>query len=506
MDSAWLFTELPLMKGAPQPVWIQPLRLDTFDGMYDFQRDGTQFLVERDYAILADEMGLGKTRQALAAAEWRLEGVRGGASHNTPHVLILCPAIAKRHWQREVKRWTGYDAAILDGLKPGPVPQARYIITNYDILFGQRRRNASGKLEAKEGLEGWAAALRSALPPIAILDEAHMLRGMKSRRTEAIKKLLEKAVVVWGLTGTPMPNHVRDIWALGDIVTGGLLGPYWPFARAYCGAYKGQYGWVADGSSRLEELNQRLRFWILGRAKSEVGLQLPPKRREVVQVDVGEVKLSAVGVGIMPGEDGYQRRMRTNTVATALRANARAKRAAVVEMAKEALAAGQKVVVGVYLREQAEEIAKALVDVAPVAAVSGDLSAETRDEWATTFRAHEGAAAFVCTIDSVMTSISLVGADLVIVGDLTWDPTKLLQFEGRHHRIGSGKSVLIRYVIASGTIDEDVGEAVIAKLSTIEEALGMNSDTKDLTVMLGRDMSTTEQIVDRLFIKLTGGQ
>lgn len=497
VDAAWLL-ELPIMRGGPAWPWrgpLDPFAIETIK-LYQFQLEGMRFLADRDYALLADEMGLGKTAQALCAAEERLVTARRWDNYDTPMVLILCPALAKRHWAREVRRWTGYEAAILDGLKTRELPQARYLIANYDILLGQRRRDDAGKLQAKEGLEGWGKVLKSQMPPIVILDEAHLLRGEKSQRTKMVKELCRHTTVVWALTGTPMPNKVRDLWALGDIVTGGLLGSYWDFVKAYCGAYQGQYGMVVDGESRLDELQKRLGFWMLGRDKASVGLQLPEKRREVQIVDVGRVD-------IRMGPSSHIRE-RTNIVASALRATARAKRQAVIDMAKEALDAGQKVVIGVYLREQAEEIGKALAGYSGVA-VSGDASPEQRDIWAQGFREQFGACFFVCTIDSMQLAISLVGADLVIVGDLTWDPTKLLQFEGRAHRIGSGKPVLIRYLVAAGTIDEAVQESVIDKLDVIGQALGATSDQNSLTAQLGRDTSTTEQIIDRLFQRLMGG-
>jgi len=504
VDAAWIFDGLALTSGAP---WPPPLSITSLflaaqpNALPAFQREGAQFLTERDYAILADEMGLGKTVQALIAAETRLSHVYG-APANAPHVLILCPALAKKHWQREIKKWTGHDAAILDGLAAGDLPQARYIVCNYDILYGQRRRDAAGKMHDVERLGGWRKVLKAAKFPIVICDEAHNLRGEKSRRTQAVKDVCEDSVCVWLLTGTPMPNHVRDIWALWDLCSKGLAGWFWPFARAYAGAYRTQYGWTADGQSNLDELAKRLGFFMLGRTKAAVALQLPEKRREIVPVDVGEGAAAANRVPMR--SDMHERK--ANVVADALRRTAYAKRPAVVEMAREALAAGQKVVVFVYLRESVEKIAAELADgPGRVLPVHGGQSAEARDAAATEFRQHVGPACFVATIDSAGVAISLVGADLVIFGDLVWEPAKLLQAEGRTHRYGSTTRVLVRYVIAAGTIDEKVQEAVIEKLSTVEAAIGGMGDGKELTMQLGRDMSTSEQILERLFQALTGG-
>lgn len=405
-DAAWIFGNAGLACVRQTEGWLRSTASGP-DTLYAYQHEGVQFLATRDWAILADEMGLGKTVQALTAAELRAGSVTG------PAVLILCPALAKRHWAREVKRWTGHDAVILDGLAAGAPPTARYIIANYDILYGQRRKDAAGKLHDSDHLPGWGKTLAALEIPIVICDEAHMLRGSDSRRTKAVKAVASKSTCVWLLTGTPMPNHVRDLWALWDLCSDGLAGKYWPWAKAYAGAYKGQYGWVADGRSRLEELSARLSFFVLARSKAQVGLQLPEKRRELVQVDVGPIVP-------VPTYDIALPREKTNAVASALRATARAKRAAVTEMAREALEGGQKVVVFVYLREQADEIARELAKTGVVSLATGQASPEQRDVLATGFREHDGPCAFVATIDAVGVAISLVGADLVIFGDLSW--------------------------------------------------------------------------------------
>lgn len=499
-DAAWLLHEAGLrMIGAPPAPPTPPVCFRGFlDGLFDYQRAGVEWLAAQDYGVLGDEMGLGKTVQTLKAAELRLSLVHGGPA-DAPHVLVLCPALAKRHWAREIKRWTGYDAAILDGLAAGAVPRARYVIANYDILYGQRRRDDAGKLNAKEHLPGWGPALAAQAFPIVVCDEAHGLRGQKSRRTEAVKAVAEHSTCVWLLSGTPMPNHIRDLWSLWDLASGGLAGYFWPWAKAYCAAYKSQYGWTADGRSRLDELAKRLSFWMLGRSKAQVGLQLPEKRREVVQVDVKPLPLQ-----LPPGGT------KANAVALALRATAAAKQPAVLEMAQEALDAGQKVVVFVWLREAVDQIGKALVKVLPdggtVIAVSGEMSPEGRDKAAQAFREHIGPAAFVATIDSVGVAISLVGADLMLFGDLSYEPAKLLQAEGRAHRVGSTNRVLVRYVVAAGTVDDEVAAAVVEKLDTMAEALGAVADGGELATQLGRGAkATTDEIVSRLFAKLSGG-
>jgi len=501
IDAAWLVERV---LGAPRrrpEIWPgvpgvreRAIAFGRHVGIAPFQQEGAAFLAERDYGLLVDEPGVGKTVQAIIAAESRLSlGVV--PDRNAPAVLVICPALAKRHWQREIKRWAGHDSVILDTRTPDPGQVCtRYVICNYDILFGGRERDAAGVMHAVATQPGWGPTLSGRFL-IAICDEAHILRGRGALRTKATKAALAKVPVVWGLTGTPMPNYIRDLFALVDTISNGLWGySYWEWAKAYCGAYQGQYGWVDTGASRVDELQGRLAFFTLGRTAKGVHLELPEKRREIYRVDV---QVSAPSVA-----EGNKALSKSNAVANALRYTARAKRSAVVGSAVEALQAKQKVVVFVYMREQADAIAKDIrkhVDC-NVMCVHGDLSPDGRDAQARTFRESTAPACFVATIDSMGVALSLVGAQLMIFGDLVPEPWKLLQAEKRGHRFDSVDRLLVRYMIATGTIDEGIAESVIEKIPIIEQALGQQEDAGELTKMLGG--KSTEEIVDTLFAKL----
>jgi SWI/SNF-related matrix-associated actin-dependent regulator 1 of chromatin subfamily A len=458
-----------------------------------YQQDGAAFLAERDYAVLSDAPGLGKTCQALCAAEGRLS-LAAVPTPTTPAVLILAPALAKRHWQREVRRWTGYEAAVLDGLRAEELPPARYVIANYDILFGARRKDPAGVVSERADLPGWGKLLAAVGFVIVICDELHVLRGRTSRKAQAVRQVTKGIPVVWGLTGTLMPNYVRDLWGQLDLITSGLFGSYWPWVKKYCSGYQGEHGWVDTGASDLDELSRRLAFFVVGRTSASVKLELPPMQREKYPIDV-EVTASERHIGV-------EAKDRHKAVGNALRVTARAKRPAVVEHAVEALSARQKVVVFLYMRDQCDAVAaeiKAKSD-ATVIAVHGDMTPEGRDKMATTFRETTGACAFVATIDSVGMAISLVGADLVLFGDLVPEPWKMYQAELRCYRFDSVKSVLIRYLLATGTLDEHYAESVIAKVENIEAVMGQGGDQGALATTFGARSS--EEIVEGLFAKL----
>jgi len=462
--------------------------------LYDYQCDGAAFIAQRDYALLHDEMGIGKTAQSLAAAEARLSFTRAAPDH--PSVLVLCPALVKYNWEREVARWTGKSCAVLDGLRPTGIPRARYVVANYDILPQARRKDASGKLHPAVHLPGWGPLVAAHGFQIAILDEAHMLCGRTAQRTVATRKALARVPIVWGLTGTPQPNYVRDLWSLCDLISGGLWGPsYWRWAIEYVGAYQGEYGWIDTGTGRLEELAARIRFFSIGRTKEEVRLQLPELRYETTRVDLD---LAAPVEDVTATDDFIVQR---NVVQARLKKLATAVRPVIVEHVTAALAAQQKVVVFTYSREQCEKIAAGLrkkVECS-VQGVHGDLDAEGRDRQAEVFRGLARPAAFVATVDSIGIGLSLVGADLVVVADLMHEPWKILQAIRRCYRIGTVDRVLVQFVVPRGSIAEDVAHHVVEKLKTIAQTTG--KDNVEMVTAL-TDEAGDRAFMARLFAKL----
>ena len=196
----------------------------------------------------------GKTVEAIAAAEARLS-MAAIPTLRTPVASSSAPLSRSVHWQAELKKWIGAESVVLDSLRPDPAELTeRYVICNYDILYGGQKRDAAGVVHDVAHLPGWWQALSNRFL-ITIFDEAHMLRGRSSRRTKTAKLTCKGVPVVWELTGTPMPNHVRDLYSLVDVMSDGLFGfSYWKWAQGYAGAAQGQYGWVDKGSSRLDEL------------------------------------------------------------------------------------------------------------------------------------------------------------------------------------------------------------------------------------------------------------
>lgn len=427
----------------------------------------------------------GKTPTTLAAAS--LLGFE--------RVLIVCPSLAKLVWASEIAKWMGLPSTLLYGrsatqarvydktlgrkVKDAAVPpllqRSRFVITNYDILVPQGVRSASGVLSTRADLPGWTETLRETFQPqLIIADEAHLLRGRgaagrkgKSRR-EQLMALAHTVPRFWALTGTPIYGRVADVWALLDVVTGGLFGNQWAFDARYAEGHRGEHGWKNNGASNIDELKERLDCVMLKRTRAEILPDLPKKQRQVIKLEVESLAPIKSKAGV-------------SKLHAALRGTAEAKAPYVTEAVLDECAEGAKVVVYSYLRAAAEGLAKRIAESAVqdvrlrsrafrVWSVSGETSVEARFIQAQAFREWVGAGAFVATIDSMPVAISLKGAQSVHFADVTFDPASLLQAEDRPYEVGSGGLTVVYYV-AERTVDEHVIELVLAKMETLENVV-----------------------------------
>lgn len=479
-----------------------------------YQKEMVQYLVPRSYAINGDPMRSGKTITTLAAAT--LAGCRS--------ILVMAPAIAKLVWATEIAKWTGEAALMIAGrgadeaygyciqckgsgriadekcqhckARNGQsygyrifrsaeevreaIPTYRYIIGNYDILTAQNKHDASGKREQVADLPGWTDTLREYPFDLAILDEAHLLRGRSSveRRGETRRDRLVKALAgvprVWGLTGTPIYGRVADLWAMLDVITDGLFGrPFFDFDVRYAGGMKGEYGWVADGCTNEEELKSRLDTFMLKRDRAQIMSDLPAKVRQVVKIESGKASFSK------PKESRT-----AGGLHGALRATAAIKEPRVVESVVQEVAEGAKVVVFAYLRESCLSLGKAIEEacqsgvMAPalrarnvrIWTVSGDTPVDARFKMAEAFRNWSGSGVFVATIGSVPVAISLKGAQSVHFADLDFSPAAVLQAEDRPYEVGTNGLTIVYYVVEN-SVDEHVVEMLMGKMHTLENVV-----------------------------------
>lgn len=437
--------------------------LVAYEGSRDYQKTGIDFCIVNagSGALLADDMGLGKSHTAAKAAR--------ALRRKT---IIVCPAHVRGVWERpkslddkggELAKWWP-DATVLRpyGLKPQPIPSGiDVVVIHYDIVHAW----VPVLLEwSKDGLT-------------IVFDEAHALLKATSRRSKACRVLADSAAGRIALTGTPPTDRVRDLYNIVDTISPRRFGDFFPFGLRYTNAHKvdvrGPAGttqtvWDFSGRSNIPELRRRLLWFTLRRTKREVLTELPALTRQIVDVEVKRKPSLAINARIV----GDKRKMRA-----ALDGAADAKLKHVIDMARDHLEAGQRLVIGTYRRHVCEKLAMALNDTAPTVFIHGGVPITNRGKIIDKLRRSEGACCLVANIDCISTGVDLTFANTVMVAELVWEPRDLVQFESRCHRYGQDRGVLVQYVIARGTGDELILHAVINKLDNFLDLI--ESDAGD---------------------------
>lgn len=428
--------------------------------LYPHQVEGLSFLLGRRRSILADDMGLGKTRQSIIAMTQ--------AEPQGPY-LVVCPASVKYNGAHEISLALGHaEVGIVGPDDPPAVGFRGWVIVNYDLL----KRHVDILLEHPfTGL---------------VFDEAHYLRNHRTIRSRLSHRLVEEnpgEPVVHVLTGTPMTNRPRDLFPLLQLVKHALGRSFLAFARRYCDGHKNDYGyWVTAGASNIEELSVQLQGIMLRRHKDEV-LDLPPKLRTWIDVDVPEdvrTRLNAVVGRFLDGDlrTDRGRRMDVGLFSRARRRLAVAKVPQTLEYVRGAVDQGEKVILYSCSRHAIRRFAEQLGDAAVV--ITGAVPTPKRPALIDRFQNDDSVRVLIGQIHAAGVGINLTAANLVVFNDLDWVPANHWQAEDRAHRIGQARTVNVTYFVARGTLEEFVRTVLEAKSQLIDDLVEGKSLAEDM--------------------------
>jgi superfamily II DNA or RNA helicase len=238
--------------------------------------------------------------------------------------------------------------------------------------------------------------------------------------------------------------------------------------------------WDKDGASHLKELNRRLRFFMLRRTKTDVRMELPPRTRQMVELEVKKNFRSLPSKSIK-GSKKWLRK------AFAIAADGKIPQA--VDLIANHVESGSKVIVFSHRKIVAELVTAMLLKrKLDARTITGEMPRKQR-----TRLIDERHDVLSCTMDSVQVGVDMSYADVAVFVELDYVPSKLLQCEGRVYRFGQKRNTLVQYVIAKNTADEIVRDAVILKLENFEKVIGKTDD--DLEDDLGSTkLSTPKQL------------
>ena len=443
-----------------------------------YQRAGIAYLLAKPGALLADDMGLGKTIQAIGV-------INGDASIN--RVLVICPNTLKLNWQIEFGRWLVRPAAVGIAQAGKPLPSTPIVVINYDIIG--RYRDAIDAVS-------W---------DLLIADECHALKNNRAQRTRAVfgggrgkeRTPPIKARRTLLLTGTPILNRPCEMWTLLKAIDPqGIGGDFWHFHKRYCAAHQTRYGWDMSGASNLDELQRRLRETVMiRRLKADVLTDLPPKRRQVVEVAAnGAADTVANELEVYERTDALRARVALaeaeedeaayreavaalsaaesvafRDMSAARHATALAKLPYVIEHLREAIEAGGKIVCFAHHIDVVDAIAAAFGSACVT--LTGGTSLADRQANVERFQADPTCTLFVGNLLAAGVGITLTASSHVVFAELDWRPAMVTQAEDRTHRIGQRDSVLVQHLVFDGSLDATMAKRIVEKQAIIDAAL-----------------------------------
>ncbi len=426
-----------------------------------YQRDGLAwlgFLADAGLGgVLADDMGLGKTVQVLA--HLLTEKQRGRLDRPA---LVIAPTSLVANWRSEAQRFTpDLRVLVLHGPARGglheEIPHHDLVITTYPLLARDRE-----ELVAREYA-------------LLVLDEAQAIKNARSQAARIVRELPARRRLA--MTGTPLENHLGELWAQFDAVEPGLLGSERDFARFYRTPIE-KHGDV----ERRERLGRRIAPLLLRRRKEDVLADLPEKtfipcnvelegaqrelyetlrlaQHERVLAEVQKRGLAQSGIVVLDALLKLRQACcdpRLVKLEGARKVEGSAKLELLLELTDSLVAEGRRILVFSQFAEMLGLIGEALdARGQHWQTLTGQTPGTQRAELVERFQAGE-VPLFLISLKAGGVGLNLTAADTVIHYDPWWNPAVEAQATDRAHRIGQDKPVFVYKLICSGTVEEKI--------------------------------------------------
>ncbi len=449
---------------------------------FPYQQKGIAYLIEKERCICGDQMGLGKTFQTIGA----IEGLKVLGKDATPS-LIICPASLKINWQREVKKWTGKNAVILDSRNIRFMPQliennVEYFITNYEILkkfFVAEIKESKKFTMADIVFNGNKEFFKS-----VIIDESHRIKSYGTLQTKLCKGVSQGKKFIYLLTGTPVVNKPMDLSSqLGVIDQFHRFGGYKHFNNHFCAGKK--------QASNLKELQYLLKtYCFYRREKTEVMKDLPPKMRQNIICALDRehwIEYQEAERNLIEYLKNYKSAT-DETIARSMRGevmvrigilkniSARGKLRDVYSFIDNMVESGEKLIVFAHLKE----IFVRLMERYPHAVkITGGDSQDERQLSIDRFQNDPKCKLIFCSIKAAGVGITLTASSQVGFIEMDWTAAAMEQCEDRAHRIGQQDNVTCTYFIGDRTIDQYIYEVINRKRAIANEVTGGENNIEE---------------------------
>ncbi len=507
----WLHEVLDTLRDPSGSVQIDPHR-GLNATLRNYQADGVRWLWFTTQlglgACLADDMGLGKTIQVISLLlqyklnpaglsnnkQTRSVGKQSNAVENKAQIspsLLIAPTSLLDNWQREIERFapglkmfvahrSHHEATTLKRISQNPIQE----LAEFDLVattYGLARRDA------------WLADVSWRL---LILDEAQAIKNAGSSQTKAIKKLKASGRIV--MTGTPVENHLGDLWSLFDFCSPGLLGSATQFKNFL----------NRDDSRGIGSLRKLVRPYILRRLKTDPAIapDLPDKTEMRVDCGLSAKQTALYQKIVLEFENtldvatGIQRRGLILGLMMQLKqlcnhpslylkladflSQDSGKYVELQAICETIVEKQEKVLVFTQFQSMCQPLHTILEESfgRPGLVLTGKTPAGSRGKMVAEFQDEKGPPFFVISVKAGGTGLNLTQASHVVHFDRWWNPAVEDQATDRAFRIGQKRNVLVHKFVCRGTLEEKIDKMIRDK-KAISQELFSDAGEVNLTEM-----------------------
>ncbi|WP_291530161.1 DEAD/DEAH box helicase [Bacteroides sp. UBA939] len=416
----------------------------------DYQLDGFRWMVRLSNwgagTCLADDMGLGKTIQTIA---YLLYTARSGAS------LVVAPASVVPNWRKELQRFA---------------PALNVSILNESADRRQTIRQA-GKFDIVLSTYGLLVSEAEALTEkewnIVCLDEAHTIKNRETKTSACAMKLKSSNRLI--LTGTPIQNHLGELWNLFQFINPGLLGSYEQFQQKFILPIEQEHD-----KQRQLQLNRIVHPFMLRRTKQEVVEELPDKQEIILPVELSDDEMRIYEVirrkaQSMVEEGGAGINVTTLAEITRLRQAAcsaslvekkwkgeSSKINLLIELVGELKAGGNRALIFSQFTSFLALVRQALDKAGEeYLYLDGSITMKQREQLVQEFQQGD-CPFFLISLKAGGLGLNLTGANYIIHLDPWWNPAIEQQATDRAYRIGQEQKVTAYHLVSTHTIEEKI--------------------------------------------------
>ncbi|MFS8998954.1 DEAD/DEAH box helicase [Streptococcus infantis] len=423
----------------------------------DYQKKGIQWLQMLHHysfgGILADDMGLGKTLQTIAFLSSQVQA--------DTSVLILAPSGLIYNWADEFQKFApDLDVAVVHGLKSH----------RESILAENHQIYVTSYATFRQDSEIY----RDLSFDFLFLDEAQVMKNAQTKIAQSLRRFVVPSV--FALSGTPIENHLGELWSIFQIVLPGLLPAKKEFMKL-----------------STERVSQFIKPFVMRRKKEEVLTELPDLIEVVYKneledqqkaIYLAQLQQMQERLGQVSDSEFQRNRVEILTGLMRLRQicdtpalfmenyqGESGKLDSLRDLLVQIAEGGHRVLIFSQFRGMLDRIEQELPDLGLTSfKITGSTPSQERQEMTKAFNQGERDV-FLISLKAGGVGLNLTGADTVILVDLWWNPAVESQAISRAHRMGQEQAVEVYRLVTRGTIEEKIQELQEKKKNLVSEIL-----------------------------------